>query len=457
MTTTNTQTELDYIARQLLSTLWMCPEYIPLVSQILSHDGLLAPTAEYVWQTIKNHVGNGRLNVGAALAAIDRNSQAAEFFKQAQEENYSPKRYGERQITEWSTELATDGLRRMAEGEGEKFKVSVRNPKVPLDEAISDAMTALAGLRNQGGPNTWCSQSEIAKGSRQVLAAWRRGEVAGGVATGFASVDKILGGFRNGELSLIAARPSMGKTAAACNIIVNIAERYKAEGSNRCVAFFSAETSGELLQLRMAYALAGVNQAKSRARKTTPEEEEQVDNALAWIESLPIYIDESPAPTTQNMLLRALALDNVVIRGEAKKVGIVFFDFVELAGDKDPSEEQRIGKIAIGLKVIAKHLGVPVVALSQLSRAADGKVPNLIHLRYSGMLEQIAYAVVFIHRDSYYKKRKDDGYNPLLDPTRYQSVWMIAKNKDGPTGPVEMRFEEEYARFNDPRDERNGW
>jgi replicative DNA helicase len=451
------QTEQDYIARQLLSTLWMCPEYIPVVSQVLNHDGLLPPTAEYVWQTIKNHVGNGKLNIPVALMAIERNAQADAFFKRAQAENYSPKRYSERQITEWASALAEQGLRGFGEGIAEKIKGRMGDRNLPLDESISESMKELAGLRSQGGPNTWRSQPEIGKHSRQILAAWRRGEVAGGVATGFISVDKILGGFRNGELSLIAARPSMGKTAAACNIIVNIAERYKAEGSNKCVAFFSAETSGELLQLRMAYALAGVNQAKSRARKTSPEEEQQVDDALAWIESLPIYIDESPAPTTQNMLLRALALDNVVIRGEQKKVGIVFFDFVELAGDKEPNEEQRISKIAIGLKIIGKQLGCPMVALSQLNRSADGRMPKLSDLRYSGMLEQVAYAVIFIHRDSYYKKRASTDYNPLLDPERHQAVWMIAKNKDGPTGPVEMRFEEEFARFADPRDERNGW
>lgn len=450
-------TEYDYIARQLLSTLWMLPEYIPLVTQIINHDGLLPTTEEYVWQVIRNHVGNGRLDIPAALDAISRNPKASEFFRLAQEENYSPRRYTERQIVAWATVLAEQGLRRFGESLADKIKANMGDKHISLDEIISDAMAGLAGLRNQGGLNTWRSQAEIAVSTRRILAAMRRGEAGGGVLTGFPSVDAVLGGFKNGELSILAARPSMGKTAAACDIIVSMAERYEEVGSNECVAFFSAETSGELLQLRMAYALAGVNQAKSRARKTTAEEERRVDEALARIESLPIYIDESPAPTTQNMLLRALALDNVVIRGERKKIGIVFFDFVELAGDKDPNEVQRITKIAVGLKVIAKFLKVPVVALCQVDRAAEGRVPTLKDLRWSGMLEQISYAVIFIHRPSYYKKRKDINYNPLFDDERFLAIWMVAKNKDGPTGPIEMKFEEEYAKFSDPHDEHSAW
>lgn len=449
-------TQQDYIARQLFSTLWMLPEYIPLVTQIINHDGLLPPTEEYVWQIIKNHVGNGRLDIPAALDALHRNPVAADFFQQAQQENYSPRKYGERQIVAWATSLAESGLRRFGAAIADKIKENMGDGSTPLDTAISAAMAELAGLRNQGGLNTWRSQSDISGNTRGIIAAMRRGESIGGVMTGFPSVDSVLGGFKDGELNILAARPSAGKTAAACNMIVNIAERYERFGNDTCVAFFSAETSGELLQLRMAYALAGVNQAKSRARKTTQEEEQRVDDALAYLETLPIYIDESPAPTTQNMLLRALALNNVVIRGERKRVGIVFFDFVELAGDIDANEVQRITKIAVGLKVIAKHLKVPVVALCQVDRSAEGRVPTLKDLRWSGMLEQIAYAVIFIHRPSYYKKRQDINYNPLFDDERYLAIWMIAKNKDGPTGPVEMRFEEEYAKFSDPR-AKDGW
>lgn len=444
-------TELDYAARQLLSTLWMIPEHIPLAAQVLNQDGLLRPVPEYVWQVIKKHVANGRLNIPAALAELDRNRAAQEFLSQAQSENYQPRLYGARQIKEWAESLAEDGIRRAGGTVAEQFKVDLGKTGIPLDETIFQTMSALANLRNRGGGSTWRTMAEISGGARAVRDAWSKGQTAGAVLSGFYMLDRVLGGFKNGELSLIAARPSMGKTSAACAILLNIARFFKAEGKGRCVAFFSAETSGELLMLRLAYAIAGVDQTDSRTQQTTEEEEQRVDDAIELLESLPIYIDESPAPTTENMLLRSLALDNVVMNGQRSRVGVIFFDFVELAGDKDAQEEQRISKIARGLKSIAKHLGCPVVALSQLSRAADGKMPSLKDLRWSGMLEQIAYSVIFIHRASYYKQREKD-YKAEFDDERELAIWMVAKNKDGKAGAVEMRFEEEYARFSDPND-----
>ncbi|MBA3570819.1 MAG: DnaB-like helicase C-terminal domain-containing protein [Pyrinomonadaceae bacterium] len=443
-------TESDYTARQLLSTLWMLPEYIPLVTQVLTHDRLLEGSAEYVWQVIKNHVGNGKLDIPTALEAINRNGKARQFFQQAQEENYAPRKYSERQIVAWANKLAEKGLRRFGAGIAEKAKGSLGNTRIPLDEAIAEVMREFAALRSQGGVNTWRSSAEVAIGTRRMIEAVERGETGFGVGTGFPSVDVVLGGFKNGELTILAARPSMGKTAAACEVILHIATCYYESGSDECVGFFSAETSAELLQLRMACSMAKVNQSKMRAKKLTPEEKQRLDDAVDYIAKLPIYIDESSRPTTENMLLRCLALDNVFVNGERKKIGVVFFDFVELAGDVDANEVQRISKVALGLKVIAKYFKIPVVALSQVDRAAEGRMPTLVDLRWSGQLEQLSYAVIFLFRPSYYKKRKDASYDPHFDDERYLAIWMIAKNKDGPTGPVQMRFEEEFAKFSDP-------
>jgi replicative DNA helicase len=454
--TNQAETE-NYIARQLLSTLWMCPDYIPLAAQILSHDGLLLPTAEYVWQIIKSHVGNGKLDIPRALDAIHRKQDAAEFFRQAQEENYSPKRFGERKITQWASTLAEQGLRRLGAGIAEKAKAAMMSSAAPLDETVSTAMQELAGLRSRGGMNTWRSQNDIMVDSLKILEAMERGEVADGVMTGFPSIDFVLsGGFPNGELILIGAKPSMGKTAASLEIAMNMGFQWEREGSDKCVAYFSAETTSTKLQLRMACSLARVNQAKLRAGRATYEEKQALRDALERVRTLPIYIDEGVRPTTQQMLLRAMALDNVAIDGKQKKVGIIFFDFLELAGDEDANEVLRVGKIANGLKDLAKSLMVPVVALSQVGKAVDGRMPTLNDLRWSATLEQLPYIIMFLHRESYYKKRKDLDYNPLFDDDHGKSVWMIAKQKDGATGPVEMCFEEEFAKFSDPR-AKNGW
>ena len=436
----------DYTARQLLSTLWMRPDLLPVAAQELARPDLLTGVPGYLWGVLQAHIAGGKLHVARAQAALDQHPQAGEWLQLAQRENPYPHRYGQEQIAELSRELAEAGYRRIGAGEAERLQGRINNLDVPLDEVIRDAVRTFSGLREGAGP-TWRDMPTIAEGSRAMRAAWQRGETVNAEPTGFCSLDRLLGGFLVGELSLIAARPSIGKTALACSILVNQARRYRKEGKGRVAAFFSAETSGELLQLRMAYALAGVDVSDSRLRHTTPEQEARVDQALELIETLPIFIDESAAPTTDNMLVRAMGLSSM-----AGQVGIVFFDFVELAGDVDASEEQRISRIARGLKVIAKTLKCPVVALSQLSRAAGEEMPQLYHLRYSGMLEQIAYAVLFLHRPSYYKKRRNLEYRAELDPERRLAPLMVAKNKDGKTGPVELHFYEEFARFVDPND-----
>lgn len=455
----DTQTE-EYVARQLLSTLWMRPEYIPLVAQTLSHDGLLLPTAEYVWQVIKSHVGNNKLDVPRALVAIHRHQDASAFFRQAQEENYSPNRYNERQISEWANVLAEQGLRRLGMGIARQIHASMKDGAISLDEAVTQAMQELSGLRSRGGENTWRSQDDIAEESLAILDAMERGEVADGVMTGFPSIDAVLsGGFPNGEFVLIGARPSVGKTSFALDLAFNMAENWHKTGSDKCVAFFSAETTGPKLQFRMAYALAGVNQAKARAGRASKDEIQAVKDAIAYIKRLPIYIDESSRPTTKNMLLRAMALDNATIGGKRKRVGIIFFDFIELAGDQDSNEVLRVGKISDGLKELAKLMKIPVIGLCQIKREADGvdKIPTLSDLRWSATLEQNSYIVIFLHRASYHKKRTNLNYNPQTDPDHNKAIVMVAKHKDGAIGPVEMLFEEEFSSFSDPRQQKNQW
>lgn len=445
-------------ARQLLSTLWMCPEYIPVTAQILSHDGLLLPTAEHVWQVIKGHVGNNKLDIPKALAAIHSSREASEFFRLAQEENYSPKRYTERQIKEWSSLLAEQGLRRLGTDITHRAKSGFMDNQRDLDEVISSTMQELAGLRNRGGANTWRSQDEIATETLQILDAMERGEIVDGVMTGFPSIDAVLsGGFPDGELAILGARPSIGKTSAALELAFNMAEEWYVQGIDKCVAFFSAETTGPKLQFRMACSLTKVSLAKMRAGRATKEEFHRVREALAYIRKLPIYYDETSRPTTQQMLLRAMSLDNVTIGGQRKRVGIIFFDFLELAGDQDANEVLRIGKIVYGLKDIAKGMMIPVVALCQLDRSVEGRMPTMKDLRWSSTIEQTAYTIIFLHRPSFYKRAKDKGYMPHLDNERYLAIWMIAKYKDGCIGPVEMRFEEEYTRFSDPHDMKEKW
>ena len=225
------------------------------------------------------------------------------------------------------------------------------------------------------------------------LAQWKAGIVEG-FSTGFKALDVYMR-LINSEFTLIAARPSMGKTSLAMQIAENVARKIKSDGTGETVAVFSAEMSGTELYIRMTSALAGVNSHKLRNNHGTPEEFGAYSDAMGRLRTLPVWIDDGSRPTTDSMLHQIERLN------ETNPVKLMVFDFLELGGDKASREDIRISTIAQNLKGIAKTLNIPIIALSQLNRDPDSRannMPELADLRYSGMLEQIADKVVFLMR-----------------------------------------------------------
>lgn len=275
------------------------------------------------------------------------------------------------------------------------------------------------------------------------IAQWRTGK-PDGRSTGFKTLD---GYFRliDTELTLIAARPSMGKTALGMQIVENVARQLHAANDPGCVAVFSAEMSGTELTIRMAGALAGVSTHKLRNNQTGPGEVERFAEANCSLRELPIWIDDASGPTTAGMLAQ---LSNLM---ETIPVRLMLFDFVELGGDLAQKEDIRVSIILRNLKGIAKTLKIPVIGLSQLSRDVEArgtKMPVLSDLRYSGMAEQIADKVVFIMRPEYYVERADKIDVPEEDKKGIAYV-MIAKTRNGPVGLVKMAFISERMKFGD--------
>lgn len=275
------------------------------------------------------------------------------------------------------------------------------------------------------------------------LAKWAAGQVDGR-STGFVTLDPYMR-LLDTELTLIAARPSQGKTAFAMQVAENVAKQMEKDNEPGCVAVFSAEMAGTELLIRMASASCAVNSHKLRNGKGTPAEYHQMGEAIRKLRNLPIWIDDGSAPTTDTMLQRLAQLQ------ETMPIRAMMFDFVELGGDRAPNEELRISGIMQKLKAIAKTLTIPVLALNQLSRDVEkraNKMPQLSDLRYSGMAEQIADKVLFIMRPEYYIERKDNIEVPAEDRTGV-AYMMVAKNRNGPVGLVKMAFIKEHARFGD--------
>lgn len=253
-----------------------------------------------------------------------------------------------------------------------------------------------------------------------------------GVPTGFPDLDEKTSGFQPSDLILIAARPSMGKTAFALNIAQNAAIRYKVP-----VAIFSLEMSKEQLVQRMLCAESNVDSHKLRTGRLDEEDWPKLARAMGPLSEAPIYIDDTPGISSLELRAKARRLK------AEKGLGLIIIDYLQLMSGRGNSEnrQQEISEISRSLKALARELNVPVVALSQLSRAPEMRSdhrPILSDLRESGSQEQDSDVVAFLYRDDY--------YNPDTDKKNIAEV-IIAKQRNGPTGTVELVWLPRFTKF----------
>ncbi len=255
-----------------------------------------------------------------------------------------------------------------------------------------------------------------------------------GLSTGFIDLDKFTAGFHPGDLVIIAGRPSMGKTSFALNIAQHVGLDEK-----KPVAIFSLEMSKELLVQRLLCSEAQVDAQKVRRGFTSAKDIERLTSAAGLLSESPIFIDDTPAITTLDIRARARRLK------VERDISLIVVDYLQLArtSGKIENRQQEISLISRTMKALAKELGVPVVALSQLSRAVEArggeKRPMLSDLRESGAIEQDADLVLFLYRPEFY----DPG-----DPEKEgKAELIIGKQRNGPTGTVDLMFEKQYTRF----------
>jgi replicative DNA helicase len=299
-------------------------------------------------------------------------------------------------------------------------------------------------------------------GAFQILAeAARRGGAITGTPTGFTRLDRQIAGLHPGDLYIVAGRPGMGKTSFVLNVAVNVALPRRravqdsddpyAEGDveepGDGVAFFSLEMPREQLASRLLAVEARVDVSRIRSGDMRREDWNKLTDAAARLGRLPIWLDDTPALTLLDLRAKIRRLQADLSRGEGgpKKLGLVAVDYLQLMqGRRDvQSREQEISELSRGLKQLAKEMQIPVMALSQLNRSVEtratkDKRPQLSDLRESGAIEQDADTIVFIYRDDYYfRDSPDKGVAELI----------VAKQRNGPTGTVTVKFSPEYTRF----------
>jgi replicative DNA helicase len=343
---------------------------------------------------------------------------------------------------------------------------------------IEGAEAALYRVAEEGGGES--SVKSFAEATRLAVQmaekALNTGGGLSGVTTGLDGINARTGGLHHSDLVILAGRPGMGKTALATNIAYNAASRFLRDGEDgitpdksagAAVAFFSLEMSADQLATRILAEASGISGENLRMGKISHQDFRNLARAAAEMESLPLYIDDTPGLTIAALRTRARRLKR------QRSIGLIVVDYLQLLqgtgkSGGDQNRVQEISEISRGLKTLAKELNVPVIALSQLSRAVEqreDKRPQLSDLRESGSIEQDADMVWFVYREEYYVNSREpkkpvegddakvwDGHAEWMrDMERVNGLaeLIIAKQRHGATGKVKMKFEAKITRFSD--------
>jgi replicative DNA helicase len=370
-------------------------------------------------------------------------------------------------------------LLRALVGVGREMVESALDTSAEVDPKgqIEGAEAALYRVAEEGGGEG--SVKSFAQATRLAVQMAEKALNAGGglsgVTTGLETVNAKTGGLHHSDLLILAGRPGMGKTALATNIAFNAAQRWVRDqedgiapekSAGAAVAFFSLEMSADQLATRVLAEQSGISSENLRMGKISQQDFRNLARAAAELESLPLYIDDTPGLTIASLRTRARRLKR------QRGIGMIVVDYLQLlqgtGRNGNDNRVQEISEISRGLKTLAKELQLPVLALSQLSRAVEqreDKRPQLSDLRESGSIEQDADIVLFVYREEYYvasrePKRPIEGDDAKTFEAHDQwardmervyglSELIIAKQRHGATGKVKLRFEAKITRFSD--------
>lgn len=304
-------------------------------------------------------------------------------------------------------------------------------------ELVSQAEQKVFAILEGQGTQIYSSIEDILHEAMDRIDARMKGEhAAGGIQTGFTELDNLMGGLHSSELIILAARPSMGKTALAMNIAEHAAIK-----EDEPVLFVSLEMSSIELADRMLCSLARVNGHRLRNGTISQDDRHRLLETCGEISESPLFVDDSPSRTVTEIAAAARR-----IKRREGGLGLIVVDYLQLIepdNSKDPRQEQ-VAKMARRLKKLARELDVPLLCLSQLNRQAEASKdnrPRLSHLRESGAIEQDADVVMFVHREEYYRSPNE------REQFAGQAEIIVAKQRNGPVGDIPLLWHKEFTRF----------
>jgi len=321
------------------------------------------------------------------------------------------------------------------------------NHKGTVNDIVDTGISKLNLLKVEDDNQGFESIGVIARRNLVELREAMKGGETKTVKTGFSYLDNITGGFKPGTMNIVAARPGMGKTALMLNIATNVASMY-----SKTVAIFSLEMSKSEIVNRILASQSQTNFKKIERAEVSADDIAELESTLKRIASYPIFVDEKTATNPVDIRSKCKDLDNKAPNG----LGLVIIDYLQLMTYPDKasgSRQNEIAAISRDIKVLAKELGVPVIALSQLNRGTENRedgdhTPGLADIRDSGAIEQDADCVIFIHRPTYYNKKKEgSGDKPKIEDAQL----IVAKNRHGETDTAYVKWYGAKTLFFEPR------
>lgn len=422
------------------------PSVFSKVVEFLAPESFYKPAHRYVYEAMLQLFNqNERIDIVSVSDVLNFNSKLEIIGGRAFINDLSYKTITTSNIEYYAKIVQEKAVKRALINAGSEI-VSLGYDLNPTDDSLNSAEKLIFDIASKKATKDMSHVRDLVLTSYEKIEyRYNNKDEMTGIPTGFYEFDNMTTGLQKSDLIILAARPSMGKTAFALNIAQNVAIRAKVP-----VAIFSLEMSKDQLVQRMLCSEAEVDSQRIRTGNMQRKDWDKLANAMSEISEAPIYIDDTAGCTLTDLRAKCRRLAM-----EEKKLGLVLIDYLQLMeGVGKEDRIQQISAISRGLKGLARELDVPVIALSQLSRAVEQRKdrrPMLSDLRESGAIEQDADIVMFIYRDDYYNRGEGgEDEAPKSTGKEGKSDIIIAKHRNGPVGDFELLFQSNITKFKNP-------
>lgn len=430
----------------VLGAILVNPNSITKVVEILKPESFYKPAHRYIYEAMLHLFNtNERIDIVSVSDVLNYSSKLDTIGGRAFVNDLCYKTITSSNIEYYAKIVQEKAIKRALINAGSEI-VSFGYDVNPIDQSLDSAEKLIFDIASKKATTDLVHVKDLVLNTYEKIEyRYEHKDELSGTPTGFYEIDAMLNGLQKSDLIILAARPAMGKTALALNIAQNVALKAKIP-----VAIFSLEMSKEQLTQRMLCSEAEIDSQRVKTGNLQSKDWEKLANAMNALAQAPIYIDDTSGSTITDIRAKCRRL-----KMQEKDLGLIMIDYLQLmesAGRED--RMQQISAISRGLKILAKELDIPVIALSQLSRAVESRTdkrPMLSDLRESGSIEQDADIVMFIYRDEYYRKADEDDDETISKAaSKGESEIIIAKHRNGSVGNVKLLFQGNITKFKNP-------